>query len=74
MPNLFKALPRKRSTIVLAAALAASPALAAQDYPPDLFENSPVVPSGTPSGWVTTFRQLTEGSIIGAFALPLTAF
>jgi hypothetical protein len=30
----------------LAAALAASPALAAQDYPPGLFENSPVVPSG----------------------------
>jgi hypothetical protein len=48
MPNLFKALPRKRSTIALAAALAASPALAAQDYPPGLFENSPVVPSGPP--------------------------
>jgi hypothetical protein len=49
MPNLFKALPRKRSTIALAAALAASPALAAQDYPPGLFENSPVVPSGPPN-------------------------
>jgi hypothetical protein len=48
MPNLFKALPRNRSTIALAAALAASPALAAQDYPPGLFENSPVVPSGPP--------------------------
>jgi hypothetical protein len=34
MPNLFKALPRKRSIIALAAALAASPALATQDYPP----------------------------------------
>ena len=32
--------------LALAAALAASPALAAQDYPPGLFENSPVVPSG----------------------------
>jgi hypothetical protein len=37
-----------RSIIALTAALAASPALAAQDYPPGLFENSPVVPSGTP--------------------------
>jgi hypothetical protein len=35
-----------RSIIALAAALAASPAPAAQDYPPGLFENSPVVPSG----------------------------
>jgi hypothetical protein len=34
MPNLFKALPRKRSTIALVAALAARPALSAQDYPP----------------------------------------
>ena len=48
MPNLLKALPRKRSTIALALALTASPALAAQDYPPGLFENSPVVPSGPP--------------------------
>ncbi len=32
--------------LALAAPLAASPALAAQDYPPGLFENSPVVPSG----------------------------
>ena len=32
--------------LVLAAALAARPALAAQDYPPGLFENSPVIPSG----------------------------
>jgi hypothetical protein len=36
----------KRSTIALAAAIAAGPALAAQDYPPGLFENSPVIPSG----------------------------
>jgi hypothetical protein len=36
------------ATLVLAAALAVSPALAAQDYPPGLFENSPVVPSGPP--------------------------
>jgi hypothetical protein len=49
MPNPFKALPRKRSTIALAAALAASPALAVQDYPPGLFEKSPVVPSGPPN-------------------------
>ena len=35
-----------RSIIALAAALVASSALAAQDYPPGLFENSPVVPSG----------------------------
>ncbi len=39
-----------RSIIALAAALAAGPALAAQDdYPPGLFENSPVVPSGPPN-------------------------
>jgi hypothetical protein len=37
-----------RSIIALVAALAASPALAVQDYPPGLFENSPVVPSGSP--------------------------
>jgi hypothetical protein len=36
------------AVLALAAALAASPALAAQDYPPGLFENSPVVPSGPP--------------------------
>jgi hypothetical protein len=34
--------------LALSAALAASPASAAQDYPPGLFENSPVVPSGPP--------------------------
>jgi hypothetical protein len=34
---------------LLAAALAAIPALAAQDYPSGLFENSPVVPSGPPN-------------------------
>jgi hypothetical protein len=33
---------------VLTTALAASPVLDAQDYPPGLFENSPVVPSGPP--------------------------
>jgi hypothetical protein len=33
---------------VLTLALTTSPALAAQDYPPGLFENSPVVPSGPP--------------------------
>jgi hypothetical protein len=52
MPNLFKALPRKRSTFALALALTASPALAAQDYPPGLFENSPVLPSGPPDASV----------------------
>jgi len=41
-----------RSIIALAAALAASPALAAQDYPSGLFENSPVVPSGPPDATV----------------------
>ena len=42
--------PMNRSIIALAAALAAGPALAAQDdYPPGLFENSPVVPSGPPN-------------------------
>ena len=49
MPKLLKALPRKSSIIALAAALAASPALAEQDYPPGLFENSPVLPSGLPN-------------------------
>jgi hypothetical protein len=44
-----------RSIIALVAALAASPALAAQDYPPGLFENSPVVPSGPP--YATTPSQ-----------------
>ena len=44
--------PMNRSILALAAALAASPALAAQDYPPGLFENSPVVPSGPPDATV----------------------
>ncbi len=35
---------------VLGAALAASPAVADQTYPPGLFENSPVVPNGQPTG------------------------
>ena len=52
MPNVFKALPMNRSTIALAVALTASPALAGQDYPPGLFENSPVVPSGAPEATV----------------------
>jgi hypothetical protein len=34
--------------LALALALTAGPAFAAQDYPPGLFENSPVVPSGPP--------------------------
>jgi hypothetical protein len=42
-----------RSLILLAAALVTSPALAAQDdYPPGLFENSPLVPSGPPGATV----------------------
>ena len=54
LPYLFDrvqgALPMNHSIIALAAALAASSALAAQDdYPPGLFENSPVVPSGPPN-------------------------
>jgi hypothetical protein len=46
--SAFKARRPCYSIIALAAALAASPAFAAQDYPPGLFENSPVVPSGPP--------------------------
>ena len=38
--------------LALAASLAASPALAAQDYPPGLFENSPIIPSGPPEATV----------------------
>jgi hypothetical protein len=39
--------PMNRSIIALAATLTAGPAFAeSPDYPPDLFENSPVVPSG----------------------------
>src|SRR5271165_3365689 len=34
------------AVVALGAALAASPAAADQDYPPGLFENSPVVPHG----------------------------
>jgi hypothetical protein len=34
--------------LALVAAMAASPALAAQDYPPGLFENSPLLPSDPP--------------------------
>jgi hypothetical protein len=37
-----------RPIIALTVALAAGPALAASEYPPGLFENSPVVPSGPP--------------------------
>ncbi len=44
--------PMNRSILAVAAALAASPALAAQDYPPGLFENSPVVPTGPPDATV----------------------
>ena len=50
------AAPRKRDSariwngpiLGLLAALAVGPALAGSDYPPGLFENSPVVPSGQP--------------------------
>jgi hypothetical protein len=50
MPDVFKGSFRmNRSIIALAVALTASPAFAAQDYPPGLFENSPVVPSGPPA-------------------------
>jgi hypothetical protein len=38
--------------LAFVAPLAASRALAAQDYPPGLFENSPVVPSGPPDAAV----------------------
>ncbi len=41
-----------RSILAFAAALAAGPAFAAQDYPRGLFENSPVVPSGPPDATV----------------------
>ena len=42
-------LPMNRSIIALALALAASPAFAdGPEYPPGLFENSPLVPSGPP--------------------------
>ena len=36
--------------VALGVALAASPAVANQDYPPGLFEKSPVVPPGQPTG------------------------
>jgi hypothetical protein len=48
-PIMFKALLMNRSTLALAIALAASPVFAGQDYPPGLFENSPVVPSVPPT-------------------------
>lgn len=38
--------PLSLSIAALAAVLAAGPALANSDYPPGLFENSPVVPKG----------------------------
>ncbi|MGA7199470.1 MAG: hypothetical protein WBQ45_11395 [Roseiarcus sp.] len=50
--TVFKARGPCYSIIALAAALASSPALASQDYPPGLFENSPVVPSGPPDATV----------------------
>jgi hypothetical protein len=41
--------PMNRSIIALAAALTAGPAFAdSPEYPPGLFEHSPVVPSGRP--------------------------
>lgn len=38
------------AVVALGAALAASPAVADQAYPPGLFENSPVLPHGQPNG------------------------
>jgi hypothetical protein len=49
MPNVSKALPMNRPIIALVVALTATSAFAGQDYPPGLFENSPVVPSGPPT-------------------------
>src|SRR6516225_5398103 len=46
---MANALPMNRSIIALALALTASPAFAdGPEYPPGLFENSPLVPSGPP--------------------------
>ena len=60
--------PMNRSIIALAAALAAGPALAAQDdYPPGLFENSPVVPSGPPNAVAPS-----QPPDAGDFSDPLT--
>ena len=42
--------PLGAAVVALGAALAASPAGADQAYPPGLFENSPVVPPGQPTG------------------------
>jgi hypothetical protein len=43
-----RALATNRSIIAVAAAMAASLAFAGPEYPPGLFENSPLVPSGPP--------------------------
>jgi hypothetical protein len=43
-----RALAMNRSIILVAAAMAASLAVAGPEYPPGLFENSPLVPSGPP--------------------------
>jgi hypothetical protein len=45
---MAKAHPMNRSIIALAWALAASPTVAGPEYPPGLFENSPLMPSGPP--------------------------
>ena len=46
---MANALPMNRSIIALALAFAACPAFAdGPEYPPGLFENSPLVPSGPP--------------------------
>ena len=45
---MANALPMNRSIIALALALTASPTVAGPEYPPGLFENSPLVPSGPP--------------------------
>jgi len=54
--------------LAFAAALAASPGLAAQDYPPGLFENSPVVPSGSIDGQSGARPLRSPSSRCDAFA------
>jgi hypothetical protein len=46
---MANALPMNRSIIALARTLTASPTVAGREYPPGLFENSPLVPSGPPT-------------------------
>ena len=49
--------------IALTLAAAAGPALAASEYPPGLFENSPVVPSGPPDAAGPSEPPGTDGPI-----------